>query len=91
MPEVDVVLVSHDHYDHLGEATVRRLGGVESMAGARWVTSLGVGEILRRVWGGGGADYGAGLDGERDGWRSAAEDYGFAFAAFFGAADVQSV
>jgi L-ascorbate metabolism protein UlaG (beta-lactamase superfamily) len=47
LPPVDVVLVSHDHYDHLGEATIRRLAELESMRGARWVTSLGVGEILR--------------------------------------------
>jgi L-ascorbate metabolism protein UlaG (beta-lactamase superfamily) len=48
LPEVDVVLVSHDHYDHLGEATIRQLAGLESMSGARWVTSLGVGEVLRK-------------------------------------------
>jgi L-ascorbate metabolism protein UlaG (beta-lactamase superfamily) len=48
LPGVDVVLVSHDHYDHLGEATIRRLAGLESMRGARWVTSLGVGEALRK-------------------------------------------
>jgi L-ascorbate metabolism protein UlaG (beta-lactamase superfamily) len=48
LPEVDVVLVSHDHYDHLGEATIRRLAGLESMRRARWVTSLGVGESLRQ-------------------------------------------
>jgi L-ascorbate metabolism protein UlaG (beta-lactamase superfamily) len=47
LPGVDVVLVSHDHYDHLGEATIRRLAGLESMRGVRWVTSLGVGEVLR--------------------------------------------
>ena len=47
LPGVDVVLVSHDHYDHLGEATIRMLAGLESMRGAAWVTSLGVGEILR--------------------------------------------
>jgi L-ascorbate metabolism protein UlaG (beta-lactamase superfamily) len=45
---VDVVLVSHDHYDHLGEATIRRLAELESMREARWVTSLGVGESLRQ-------------------------------------------
>lgn len=48
LPPVDVVLVSHDHYDHLGETTIRQLSRLESMSGARWVTSLGVGEILRR-------------------------------------------
>jgi L-ascorbate metabolism protein UlaG (beta-lactamase superfamily) len=48
LPSVDVVLVSHDHYDHLGEATIRGLARLESMRGARWVTSLGVGEELRR-------------------------------------------
>src|SRR5882672_11308011 len=47
LPGVDVVLVSHDHYDHLGEATIRRLAGLESMREARGVTSLGVGEVLR--------------------------------------------
>ena len=25
MPELDAVVISHDHYDHLGEETVRRL------------------------------------------------------------------
>ncbi len=48
LPRVDVVLVSHDHYDHLGEATIRELAGLQSMRGVRWVTSLGVGEMLRR-------------------------------------------
>ena len=47
LPRVDVVLVSHDHYDHLGEETIRRLAGLESMRGAQWVTSLGVGGMLR--------------------------------------------
>ncbi|MGH9595503.1 MAG: MBL fold metallo-hydrolase [Edaphobacter sp.] len=47
LPAVDVVLVSHDHYDHLGEVTIRRLAELESMRGARWVTSLGVGGVLR--------------------------------------------
>ena len=44
---MDVVLVSHDHYDHLGEETIRRLAGLESMRGVQWVTSLGVGGMLR--------------------------------------------
>jgi L-ascorbate metabolism protein UlaG (beta-lactamase superfamily) len=48
LPKVDVVLISHDHYDHLGAGTVRALAGMENTAEARWVTSLGVGERLRR-------------------------------------------
>jgi L-ascorbate metabolism protein UlaG (beta-lactamase superfamily) len=47
LPPVDVVLVSHDHYDHLGEATIRGLSRLESMREVRWVTSLGVGELLQ--------------------------------------------
>jgi L-ascorbate metabolism protein UlaG (beta-lactamase superfamily) len=47
LPRIDVVLISHDHYDHLGADTVRRLTRVQGTAGARWVTSLGVGERLK--------------------------------------------
>jgi L-ascorbate metabolism protein UlaG (beta-lactamase superfamily) len=47
LPKIDVVLISHDHYDHLGAETVRRLVKVQGAAGARWVTSLGVGRRLR--------------------------------------------
>jgi L-ascorbate metabolism protein UlaG (beta-lactamase superfamily) len=46
LPAIDIVLISHDHYDHLGAGTVRRLAGMPCTAGARWVTSLGVGPIL---------------------------------------------
>jgi L-ascorbate metabolism protein UlaG (beta-lactamase superfamily) len=46
LPKLDAVLVSHDHYDHLGEGTVRRLAVLQSHA--RWVTSLGVGPILQQ-------------------------------------------
>jgi L-ascorbate metabolism protein UlaG (beta-lactamase superfamily) len=48
LPALDVVLISHDHYDHLGAETVGRLAGLPSMANARWVTSLGVGDRLQR-------------------------------------------
>jgi L-ascorbate metabolism protein UlaG (beta-lactamase superfamily) len=51
LPPIDVVLISHDHYDHLGEGSVRQLArmqlaGVESVRHARWITPLGVGAIL---------------------------------------------
>src|SRR6185437_9638475 len=48
LPRLDVVLISHDHYDHLGEATIRKLSRMDSMRQTRWVTSLGVGAILQR-------------------------------------------
>jgi L-ascorbate metabolism protein UlaG (beta-lactamase superfamily) len=47
LPQLDAVLVSHDHYDHLGAGTVRRLAALQPEA--RWITSLGVGAILRRL------------------------------------------
>jgi L-ascorbate metabolism protein UlaG (beta-lactamase superfamily) len=48
MPELDVVLISHDHYDHLGAITVGRLARMNLTARAVWVTSAGVGRVLRR-------------------------------------------
>ncbi|HEY4379926.1 MAG TPA: MBL fold metallo-hydrolase [Acidobacteriaceae bacterium] len=46
LPPLDAVLVSHDHYDHLGDRTVRRLADVQP--NAQWVTSLGVSAILQQ-------------------------------------------
>ena len=48
MPELDAVLISHDHYDHLGRDTVGRLSRLNATARTRWVTSLGVGRRLRK-------------------------------------------
>lgn len=50
LPELDAILISHDHYDHLGESTVRTLGSLSNAAHATWVTSKGVGAILAN-WG----------------------------------------
>ena len=49
LPPIDVILISHDHYDHLGADTVRRLAHMESLARTRWITSLGVGTILSEL------------------------------------------
>jgi L-ascorbate metabolism protein UlaG (beta-lactamase superfamily) len=46
LPRLDAVIISHDHYDHLGQRTVGRLA--ELQPGIQWVTSLGVGPILER-------------------------------------------
>jgi L-ascorbate metabolism protein UlaG (beta-lactamase superfamily) len=46
LPTLDAVLLSHDHYDHLGAQTVRNLAGLYPKL--RWVTSLCVGKILRQ-------------------------------------------
>ncbi len=46
LPPIDAVLISHDHYDHLGAGTVQRLARMESLRQTRWITTLGVGAIL---------------------------------------------
>jgi L-ascorbate metabolism protein UlaG (beta-lactamase superfamily) len=48
MPALDVVIISHDHYDHLGEPTIRQLAKLQATARTQWVTSLGVGALLRK-------------------------------------------
>ena len=50
LPELDAILISHDHYDHMGEFTLRELATLPCAAKARWITALGVGKILR-LWG----------------------------------------
>ncbi|MHB2150909.1 MBL fold metallo-hydrolase [Calditrichota bacterium LG25] len=45
LPEIDLVLISHDHYDHLDKNTILRLGNKPF-----YLAPAGVGEILRS-WG----------------------------------------
>lgn len=47
LPGVDVVLISHDHYDHLDEGSIRRL---QQQFAPLFLVPLGLGEIVRG-WG----------------------------------------
>lgn len=50
LPRLDAILISHDHYDHMGESTLRKLANLPSASAAQWITALGVGALLR-TWG----------------------------------------
>ena len=45
LPPIDVIMLSHDHYDHLDSATVHRLA--ERHPEARWLSPLRLGRFLR--------------------------------------------
>lgn len=49
LPSIDAVLVSHDHYDHLGAGTIRALTRLSGLAKAQWIMPLGVGALLKRL------------------------------------------
>lgn len=58
LPRIDVVLISHDHYDHLDEASVRALaaqpGGpplfVVPLGVERWLAGIGIRNVRRLDW-----------------------------------------
>jgi L-ascorbate metabolism protein UlaG (beta-lactamase superfamily) len=49
LPNIDAVVISHDHYDHLGAGTIRRLATMPQLQNARWITPLGVEKILHTL------------------------------------------
>ncbi len=59
LPPIDVVLLSHNHYDHLDEATVRRLA--KQSPAAHWLCPLGLAPLLRA--------FGVTVVTERDWWQ----------------------
>jgi len=61
LPSIDVVLLSHNHYDHCDVPTIRRLVG--RRADTTWCVPLGVAALLRRC----GAEHVV----ELDWWQSA--------------------
>jgi L-ascorbate metabolism protein UlaG (beta-lactamase superfamily) len=50
LPPLDVVILTHDHYDHLDMAAVRALASSPTQQRLQWVTALGVGAHLE-LWG----------------------------------------
>ena len=60
LPAIDVVLLSHNHYDHLEATTVRRIAA--RFPDAAWLCPLGLGPLLHRL--------GVSHVVERDWWQS---------------------
>jgi N-acyl-phosphatidylethanolamine-hydrolysing phospholipase D len=56
LPPVHVVLISHDHYDHLDEATVRRLAAEHRprfyvpLGLKAWFADLGISDVVELDW-----------------------------------------
>ncbi len=45
LPRIDVVFISHDHYDHLDARTVERI--TKTFPAVKWAAPLGVGDFLK--------------------------------------------
>lgn len=50
LPPIHAVILSHDHYDHLGEGTIRALATLAATKNAQWILPLGVAALLN-PWG----------------------------------------
>jgi L-ascorbate metabolism protein UlaG (beta-lactamase superfamily) len=49
LPAIDAVIVSHDHFDHLGAGTIRAMAhNLASVEKARWIMPLGVAAVLKQ-------------------------------------------
>ena len=47
LPTIDAVIISHDHYDHLGASTIRALAQLPVLNRARWIMPLGVAALVK--------------------------------------------
>jgi L-ascorbate metabolism protein UlaG (beta-lactamase superfamily) len=58
LPRIDIVLISHNHYDHLDSTTVRRLAAQEGgsplfvvpLGLEQWMRNMGVGNVVELDW-----------------------------------------
>jgi L-ascorbate metabolism protein UlaG (beta-lactamase superfamily) len=48
LPPIDAVILSHDHYDHLGAKTIRTMSRLAALKKVQWITPLGVGALLQQ-------------------------------------------
>jgi L-ascorbate metabolism protein UlaG (beta-lactamase superfamily) len=48
LPSIDAVIISHDHYDHLGAGTIRAIAQLAAFDKTRWIMPLGVGALLKQ-------------------------------------------
>jgi L-ascorbate metabolism protein UlaG (beta-lactamase superfamily) len=47
LPDIDAVIVSHDHYDHLGAGTIRVISRLAALRNSQWIAPLGLGALLQ--------------------------------------------
>jgi len=49
LPHIDAVIVSHDHYDHLGAGTIHALAQLAAVERAQWIMPLGVSALIKKL------------------------------------------
>lgn len=47
LPQLDAVVLSHDHYDHFGKRTILELAELTATGQTKWIVPLGVGVLLQ--------------------------------------------
>jgi L-ascorbate metabolism protein UlaG (beta-lactamase superfamily) len=49
LPRLDAVILTHDHYDHLGARTVRAMSRMAAIEKAKWIMPLGVSALVNKL------------------------------------------